>query len=113
MPKQLQVVTGPDQGRVFPLPEADTVLIGRSRALESRLMDPYVSRVHCQVEMTADQAMLTDFESAAGTFVNGKRASRYELQPGDVIRIGDTFLQYQDGDPAEQKTLPPYVPSGQ
>jgi serine/threonine protein kinase len=63
--------------------------------------------------MTASQAVLTDFESAAGTFVNGKRVARHELQPGDVVRIGDTFLQYQDGDPAEQKTLPPYVPSGQ
>jgi serine/threonine protein kinase len=113
MSKRLQVVTGPDQGRTFPLPEADTVLIGRSRALETRLIDPYASRVHCQVETTGGRVVLTDFESAGGTFVNGKRVTRQDLQPGDVIRIGDTYLQYQEGDPAEQKTLPPYVPSGE
>jgi serine/threonine protein kinase len=110
MPKQLQVVAGPDQGRVFPLPEADTLLIGRSRALDARLMDPYVSRVHCQVAVEMGQVVLTDFLSAPGTFVNGKRITRHELQAGDVIRIGDTYLQYQDGDLAEQKTLPPHVP---
>jgi hypothetical protein len=51
MSKRLLVLAGPDEGRVFPLHEGETVLLGRSRATETRLIDPHVSRVHCQVQM--------------------------------------------------------------
>src|SRR5439155_18545038 len=105
----LQVIAGPDEGRTIVLPEADTLLLGRSRALEARLIDPYVSRVHCQIEVEGDRVLVTDYESASGIFVNGKRVSQQQLEPGDVLRIGGTFLQYSDGDIAEQKTLPPDV----
>jgi serine/threonine protein kinase len=111
MGKQLQVIAGPDEGRIYALPESDTLLLGRSRALEARLVDPHVSRVHCQIEVEGDRVRITDFESGAGIFVNNKRASQQILQSGDVIRIGNTFLQYSDGDIAEQKTLPPDVPT--
>jgi serine/threonine protein kinase len=111
MSNQLQVISGPDQGRTFPLPVADTLLIGRSRALEARLTDPYVSRVHCQLETDGTRVLLTDFESAGGTCVNGQRVTQQQLQPGDVIQIGETSLQFQASAPpgnlADQETLPP------
>jgi serine/threonine protein kinase len=112
MPKHLQVIAGPDAGKVFPLPEGDTVLVGRSRALECRLMDPYVSRVHCQVQLEGGDVVVIDFQSAAGTFVNGQRVNRQPLQPGDIIRIGDTQLQYLDTDAAEPDTVPPPPETG-
>jgi serine/threonine protein kinase len=110
MGKELQVVGGPDQGRVFPIPEADFLLLGRSRALEARLTDPYVSRVHCQLQIEDGQVVVTDFESAGGTFVNDQRVTRRQLAVGDVLRIGTTSLQLQDT-AAEPKTLPPEVPA--
>ncbi len=105
MPKQLQVINGPELGRVIPIPESDTLLIGRSRALEVRLADPYISRVHCQVQVDGGQVLLTDFESAAGTFVNGKRITQQPLVPGDIVRVGETFLRFYDGKLTEQTTL--------
>ena len=93
MPKKLVVLAGPDEGRAFSL-GSDPLLLGRSRATESHLLDPHISRVHCQIQFEGDQFLLTDFDSAGGTFVNGKRTSRHALQPGDIVRIGNTRLQF-------------------
>ncbi len=107
MPKRLLVVAGPDEGRDFAVPESDALLLGRSRATETALIDPHVSRVHCQVMVEGGGLTITDFESAAGTFVNGKKVmGKQALSPGDFIRIGNTRLQYLD-DPEPAATEPP------
>jgi serine/threonine protein kinase len=107
MSKHLHVVAGPDRGRSFPLKVGELLLIGRSKATETRLSDPHISRVHCKVETEGDEVAVTDNESAGGTFVNGKRITRQVLRTGDVIRVGETQLRLQDGDPGEQSTLAP------
>lgn len=93
MAKQLVVLAGPDEGRIFQL-GADALFLGRSRATESHLLDPHVSRIHCQVLQEGDGWVVADYDSAAGTFVNGKRVSKQALVPGDIIRIGNTRLQF-------------------
>src|SRR5262245_30636093 len=94
MAKRLVVLAGPDEGRIFPLENTEPLMLGRSRAAEPRLIDPHVSRIHCQVQAEGDKFVVLDYESAGGTFVNGKRVNRHELVPGDLIRIGATRLQY-------------------
>jgi serine/threonine protein kinase len=106
MVKRLLVTAGPDTGRVFALTE-EGLLVGRSKSTPTRLTDPHVSRVHCQIQLVGDTATLTDFESVGGTFVNGNRITKHQLRAGDVIAIGETQLVYQTGDEAEHKTLPP------
>jgi pSer/pThr/pTyr-binding forkhead associated (FHA) protein len=108
--KHLHVVAGPDRGRNFLLKAGDLLLIGRSKATETRLNDPHISRVHCKVEAEGDEVVVIDNESAGGTFVNGKKITRQVLKPGDVIRIGETQLRLQEGDPSEQSTLAPMPP---
>ena len=93
MAKKIIVLAGPDEGRVFVL-GTETMMFGRSRATESYLTDPHVSRVHCQVIPEGDQYVVVDFDSASGTFVNGKEIERHILQSGDLIRIGGTHMQY-------------------
>src|SRR5437868_2070923 len=107
MAKSLLVIAGPDKGKAFPLPEGETLLVGRSKATETRLTDPHVSRVHCQIQMEADRVIVSDYESAAGTFVNNRKINQQEIKPGDTIRIGETQLRYQDDDVAEASTMAP------
>ncbi len=108
MDKQLVITSGPDQGRVFPLPAADTLLLGRSRATETRLADPHVSRVHCRIEVKGDEVIITDNDSAGGTYVNGRRlSSPYILRPGDRITVGQTELQLRTVTPDDADTVPP------
>jgi serine/threonine protein kinase len=98
MGKTLIILAGPDEGRVFPL-ESETFLIGRSRATGTALIDSHVSRVHCQVYVEDGKHVLADFESGSGTFVNGQRTAKHILQPGDLIRVGETSIQYTDIEP--------------
>ncbi len=110
MALQLLVIAGPDKGRAFPLKPNDWLLVGRSRATEAQLTDPHVSKVHCKVECLGPRVIVTDHDSTGGTFVNGQRITQQVLQPGDVIRAGQTqlLLQGEDApaaDPEEGKTL--------
>lgn len=109
MGKRLIVLAGPDEGRVFPL-ETDVFLIGRSRATGTALIDSHVSRVHCQVYLEEGKHVLADFESGSGTFVNGQRISKHILQAGDLIRVGQSSLQYTDVDGAAPEAKTDHAP---
>ncbi len=99
MSKRLVVVYGPDEGRVFEIPATESLLLGRSRASDAHLIDPHVARVHCQVQQENGQVFLSDFDSPAGTWLNGQQIRKQQLKPGDVIRIGMTQLQFYDEEP--------------
>ena len=107
MAGQLQIISGPDKGRTIPLSLEDALLLGRSRQTHSPLTDRKVSRVHCQIEADGDHMVLTDLESQAGTYINGKRITDHVLQPGDVIQIGETQICFlaQGGELADRSTL--------
>ena len=52
--------------------------------------------------MSTQGLHVADLGSTNGTTVNGEKVSRYELQDGDVVAIGDTRITYVAG--AEQLT---------
>jgi hypothetical protein len=93
MPFVLRIISGPHKGRCLLVEEGAPLLLGRSRHAETRLDDPGVSRVHCEIELEDGQVLVTDLDSAGGTFINGQRISENVLRPGDVLRIGDTQMR--------------------
>ena len=99
MNKHLLVLAGPDEGSVFPL-STQPLLVGRSRATEAKLIDPHVAPVHCQILWQDDHFVIRDFDSDAGTFLNGQRVSEHALKTGDMIRIGNTRLQLAESEAA-------------
>ncbi len=110
MTKKLVVLAGPDEGRVFSL-GSEVLLLGRSRATDTYLLDPHVSRVHCQIVPENNRYVVVDFDSAGGTFVNGKQVNRHELQTGDLVRIGMTHLQYVEEQADMTPTAAPAAPA--
>jgi hypothetical protein len=61
--------------------------------------DKTVSRNHCQLIEENGRYRLADFGSANGTFVNGKQIplnSEVNLNPGDIIKIGNTVLPWMN-----------------
>jgi len=88
----LQVIQGPDRGKVYELPANEPQLIGRSsEALP--ISDTTVSRRHAELTPDDGRWYLRDLESANGTFVNGHRiAERVQLQAGDQVRCGSTLF---------------------
>ncbi len=89
----LEVVEGPDAGRVFPLPPGEPQLIGRSS--EALLItDPTVSRRHAELTPDGDRWYLRDIASSNGTFLNGRRLEgRIAIRTGDEIGCGASLLR--------------------
>lgn len=55
-----------------------------------------VSRRHVKIEEDADRSyILSDLNSLNGTFVNGKRIKKVQLQHGDKIAIGKYTILYE------------------
>lgn len=104
MPWRLLVIDGADQGRLIPLANAGSIVIGNSRKhADVCLNDLYVSRVHCQVAVAEGQVSVNHVAEGAETFVNGKKVAQQPLRVGDIIRIGNSHLRLEEGaadDPA-------------
>jgi transcriptional regulator with PAS, ATPase and Fis domain len=85
----------------WPLPAA-SVIIGRGAHCGfSCSDDKRVSREHARLEPTAARTpqrwLLHDNDSQNGVYVNNKRIQQQELQDGDLIQIGHSFLLYRYG----------------
>ena len=105
----LVIIGGPDRGRSFQIEEGQTLVIGRSQTSDTQINDPRVSRVHCRVVVDGGTITLLDNDSAGGTFMNGNKVSRQELDTGDTFSVGDTTMRYQlDANlPDDQPTIAP------
>src|SRR5205807_1687265 len=95
MSAKLVVSAGPDEGKVFPLPEGATFTIGRGDTASIRLADPTISRAHCVIDFFGGRVLLKDNASKSGTRVNGTNVSQHELRADEVINIGSTRLRFQ------------------
>lgn len=66
------------------------VLLGRSLSADVPLGDPWVNHCHCSVDMAEGAAIVHDFGSINGTWVNGERIEEALLLSGDRLRVGST-----------------------
>jgi hypothetical protein len=77
-----------DTGMVLALRE-DVTTIGRGDAVDVRLNDPSVSRLHAEIIRRGPYAYVTDLGlSRNGTRVNGRLVARRVLDDGDVLTFG-------------------------
>src|SRR5262245_36785194 len=103
MTAQIIVTAGPDKGRAFPLLVGEPLQVGRSKSTTTKLTDPTVSRVHCEIEWDGERATVHNI-SDNGTLVNGVRIVEAEVSGRDVIRIGETELRLHGGVGSEEPT---------
>jgi len=102
---QFLVVEGPDKGKSYPVEAGKPILIGRGQNSDTKLTDPSVSRVHCQVEVVGEQLLLSDNGSVSGTIVNGKKVDQHPRRNRGTIQIGGTILRFEVKGVHEQSTL--------
>src|SRR5262245_48307693 len=113
MTSQIVILSGPDKGRSFLLTAGPPLQVGRSQATATKLSDPSVSRVHCEIEFDGTRAVLVNI-SSNGTLVNGKSVNQQELKHGDVVRVGGTEFRFQVDAVGEAETVyqpPPASPA--
>jgi len=68
--------------------DRDAVTIGRMADQDLVLTENYVSRRHASIRRVDDRFEVVDQGSTHGTYVNGLRAERAILHPGDVVQFG-------------------------
>ena len=89
------------RGQMFQINQ-DEITIGRSDDRTICLKDPTVSTLHCKVTRSGDKVIIADAGSTNGTKVNGNPLTEeYELQNGDIVRIGAFELLFD----SEDKTM--------
>lgn len=88
----LKVLTGPERGNILPLLEGRVIL---GRGGEVVIKDRRVSRKHAVIEaISRENIYIRDLMSRNGTYVNGVKIQTYKLKAGDIIRLGDTDLEF-------------------
>jgi hypothetical protein len=81
-------------GRTYDLTQGSHV-IGRGQDSSFRLPDTGVSRRHLEINWDGHTATLTDLGSTNGTTVNGNPVQTWQLNDGDVIRVGHSSLVFR------------------
>lgn len=73
--------------------------IGRMHTSDVRLEGSRVSGLHALVYTTESETWLIDLHSTNGTFVNGKRVTRYKLSHGDTFEVTKKYhFKYVESD---------------
>jgi Nif-specific regulatory protein len=101
----LLVVSGASPGTTLRLDATVlAVTIGRESMRDLRLDDDRVSRLHARLVYRANHWLLEDCGSLNGTFVNSQSVQQTMLEPGDLIRIGDSLILFTgvDRDPGDE-----------
>lgn len=63
--------------------------IGRAADNDFVISHPSVSGHHCEIELGMDIVRVRDCQSTNGTFIDNQRIQSGEIQPGQVLRLGD------------------------
>ncbi len=100
-------ITHPDQTREHVRLSLALTTLGRSEQNVIELLDPKLSRFHCEVERHASGFSIRDCNSRNGTLVNGEPAiGPHLLADGDRIKIGRTFLTFHTRRPPDLRSDP-------
>jgi len=73
-----------------------TLTIGRDASNNIVLNDNMVSRNHAQLIVLGEgRVQIKDLGSTNGTFVNGNKINELYLNPGDIVKCANAFLNWQ------------------
>jgi len=86
---RLEFILGPMANQTLPLIDEVTT-IGSVAGNTVVLADPAVSRKHAGIRKVESNYELADLGSTNGVYVNGHKVPKKTLEPGDIIRVGNT-----------------------
>jgi hypothetical protein len=86
---RLEFILGPMANQTLSLSD-DVTTIGSVAGNTVVLADPAVSRKHAGIRKVNGSYELADLGSTNGIYVNGHKVPKKTLEPGDIIRVGNT-----------------------
>ena len=78
--------------------DQNTITIGSEDNNDVVLDDGTVSRHHCRILQHEDSFVAEDLDSTNGTFINGVRIERAFLDPGSVLAVGNSRIEFNPVD---------------
>lgn len=81
------------------------IVIGRSRDVDLRIDDKYISAIHARIMGVHDSYYIEDLDSRNGTRVNGEPISRSRLANQDVITLGQTSMRFVQMDTIDENYI--------
>ncbi len=92
---KLEMIQGESVGKTFRL--KFKTRIGREIDNDVVLVDPRVSRYHCQISYENGEWLLADLGSANGTLLNNMPLGTLQpISQGDSLQVGESILVFQD-----------------
>ena len=92
----LTVVEGPARGQQMQLGPG-SARIGSAPANHLVVADPHVSRMHCELRVEREQALVVDLGSKNGTWLDGVRVQTGYLTHGCLLRFGSSAVRVDFG----------------
>lgn len=86
---RLEFILGPMANQTLSLSD-EVSTIGSVAGNTVVLADPAVSRKHAAIRKVNGMYELADLGSTNGIYVNGHKVPKKTLEPGDIIRVGNT-----------------------
>lgn len=89
----LAVILGANSGHIYSV-STPRVYMGRGSEVDIQLPDSEVSRQHAMLEIREDAATLTDLGSTNGTYVEGVRVDKRNIDSHQEFTLGTTTLMF-------------------
>ncbi|MGA2801584.1 MAG: DUF4388 domain-containing protein [Verrucomicrobiota bacterium] len=93
MPK-LVVISKGLAGLSFEL-SATPATVGRTGDNAFQIIEPSVSKRHCEVRLRDNEVVIRDLKSTNGTFINSQRILEAVLKPGKILSLGQVDLRLE------------------
>jgi serine/threonine-protein kinase len=95
MDVKLEIIKGPERGKIFSINEVTTCIAGRSKDARFRFSedDPYISRRHFLLEISPPKVFFRDLDVTNPSRINDLYVEEAELSDGDIIEVGYTQLK--------------------
>ena len=81
----LRAGSGIEKGQIIPL--SGLMDVGRALECDISILEPSLSRKHAEFEVRNGDLMLTDLGSSNGTYVNGEKVQKIQLNDKDVVQF--------------------------
>ncbi len=104
----LVMIQGDQPGASWQIEETRVTTIGRSSRNAVSLINPSVSRFHCEISCINGLWHVADLNSKVGTYINNRRlAQREMLRAGDLVRLSTTVFRFDlvDEEAAKNENL--------
>lgn len=104
---RLVIDNGPQRGVEFRFTtERGEWIVGRGSHVDWILSDVDASREHFRLHRYEQGVVIEDMNSKNGLTVNGKAIRMMQLRDGDIIRVGSTFMHFEDALRSEDHPSP-------